>query len=65
MIPHAMALINAFDKDLDYWCNEEADTNTKIKGLKVLKLFQNGTEILRKSRGSSNREFREIFEENQ
>ena len=61
---HALALISSF-VEMGLWSVEEKDSHSRIKGLQVLKLYQNGTDILRKSCVSSDGDLRKNIEENQ
>jgi len=55
---HALSVASAFVQ-MGLWSNEIRNSTTKIKGLKVTFLYQNGTENIRKSSDANNNNFRE------
>jgi len=61
---HALSVASAFVQ-MGLWSNEIRNSTTKIKGLKVSNVYQNGTDNLRKSHGSQNGNFRENVEQDQ
>jgi hypothetical protein len=61
---HALLVASAF-VELGLWSVEIRNKDKKIKGLKVLNMYQNGTDNLRKSSESQNSNFRENEEQYQ
>ena len=55
---HALLVASAFVQ-MGLWSNELRNSDTKIRGLKVSNMYQNGTENTRKSSDSNNNDFRE------